>query len=140
MPLSRRLSTVALLSGLLAAPLSAQLAPITVPKGLLRLDFGGRFDNWDRRYNDGVKQDVASDFIFPSFDGRFLTPLDSAQAALRRVTGVQNLGLSLGKTTASMLVNVGTANIGAAYGLTSRLTVFGNVPIVRNPRSSISCR
>jgi hypothetical protein len=131
MTLPRPLRALTLLSGLIAAPLGAQLAPLTVPKGLLRLDFGGRFDNWDRRYIDGVKLDAGSDAAYNPFDGRFLVPLDSAQAALRRITGVAALGLSLGRTSASMLVNVGTGSIGAGYGLTSRLTIFGTVPIVR---------
>ncbi len=131
MTLTRSLRAVALLSGFVAVPTAAQLAPLTAPKGLLRLDFGGRFDNWDQRYRNGVKQDAGSDFTFDPFEGRFLAPLDSAQAALRRVTGVQDISLSLGRTASSMLVNVGTASIGAAYGLTSRLTIFGTVPIVR---------
>ena len=131
MTLPRPLRALALLWGTLAAPLVAQLAPLTMPKGLLRLDFGGRFDNWDRRYNNGVKQDAGSDFTFSPFDGRFLAPLDSAEAALKRVTGVQAISLSLGRTSSSLLVNVGTGSIGAAYGLTPRLTIFGTVPIVR---------
>ena len=114
-----------------AAPLAAQLAPITVPRGLLRLDFGGRFDNWDRRFFNGVKQDAAGDFIRDPLDATFLTDLAVDEAELRRITGVQAISLSLGKSTSSMLVNVGTASIGAAYGLGSRLTVFGSVPIVR---------
>jgi hypothetical protein len=131
MTLPRPLRAVALLTGLLAAPVAAQLAPLTVPKGLLRLDFGGRFDNWDQRYLNGAKQDAGFDFRFTPFDGRFLAPLDSAEVALRRITGVPGASLSLGRTSSSMLVNVGTGSIGAAYGLTSRLTVFGTIPIVR---------
>ncbi len=131
MTLSRPLGALTLLAAIAAAPLPAQLPPLTVPRGLLRLDFGGRFDNWDQRYLGGVKQDAASDFIRETVDGRWLAPLGSAEDALRRVTGVQALSLSLGRTSSSMLVNVGTANLGAAYGLTRRLTIFGNVPIVR---------
>ncbi|HEX7024575.1 MAG TPA: hypothetical protein VF187_07135 [Gemmatimonadales bacterium] len=112
-------------------PVAAQLAPLTVPKGLLRLDFGGRFDNWDRRYLDGERQDAAGDFIRNPLDGGFLPALALDQTELRRVTGVEALTLSLGKSSSSMLVNVGTANLGAAYGVTRRLTLFGNVPIVR---------
>ena len=114
-----------------AAPLAAQLAPITVPRGLLRLDFGGRFDNWDRRFFNGARQDAAGDFIRDPLDGGFLADLALDEAELRRITGVQAISLSLGKSTSSMLVNVGTGSIGAAYGLGSRLTIFGTVPIVR---------
>jgi len=131
MTLPRPLRALVLLTGILGGPLAAQLAPVTVPKGLLRLDFGGRFDNWDRRYVDGVKGDAGADFTFTPFDGRFLATLDSAEAALHRVPGAGAASLSLGNTTSSMLVNIGTGYIGAAYGITRRLTVFGTVPIVR---------
>ena len=128
---ARRLSLLLLLCCSAIAPLSAQLQPITVPRGLLRLEFGGRFDYWDRRYLDGTRQDAAGDFIRNPLDGAFLPTLAADEAALRRVTGAQAISLSLGASTGSMLVNVGTGNIGAAYGLGSRLTLFGNVPIVR---------
>lgn len=131
MVLPRPLRALTLFCLAAASPLAAQLAPITVPKGLLRLDFSGRFDNWDRRFLNGVRQEAGSDFTNDPFDGRSLPPLAAAEAQLRRVTGVQAIGLSLGKSSSAMLVNVGTASIGAAYGLTSRLTIFGNVPIVR---------
>lgn len=131
MPRLQSFRALFLFSSLVAAPAAAQLAPISVPKGLFRIELSGRFDNWDRRYLDGVKQDAASDFIRNPADGRWLAGLGSSEAALSRVTGVPGLSLSLGKASAAMLVNVGTGGIGAAYGLTSRLTIFGTVPIVR---------
>ncbi|HEV8149079.1 MAG TPA: hypothetical protein VGP61_02740, partial [Gemmatimonadales bacterium] len=112
-------------------PLAAQLAPLTVPKGLIRIDIGGRFDNWDKMYFGGVKRDAAGDFIRDPATGAWLPSLGETEQRLRAVTGVQALSLSLGKTSANMLVNVGTESIGAAYGLTSRLTLFGTVPLVR---------
>jgi hypothetical protein len=131
MLLPRPLRVIGFLSVAAVLPLAAQLAPISVPKGLLRLELAGRFDNWDQRFLNGVKQDAAADFVFSPFSAFKLPPLAVAEAELRRVTGVQAISLSLGATSSSMLVNVGTASIGAAYGLTSRLTVFGTVPIVR---------
>jgi hypothetical protein len=131
MPFLRPLRALALIFVAAAVPLTAQLPPITVPKGLLRLDFGGRLDNWDRRYLNGVKQDAASDFIRNPVDGLWLPGLGEAEARLRLVTGVNALSLSLGQSTSTMLVNVGTGSIGAAYGVTRRLTLFGTVPIVR---------
>ena len=128
---ARRLPLLLLLCCPAIAPLSAQLQPVTVPRGLLRLTFGGQFDYWDRRYLDGTRQDAAGDFIRNPLDGAFLPALAADEAALRRVAGGQAISLSLGGSTGSMLVNVGTGHIGAAYGLGSRLTLFGNVPIVR---------
>src|SRR5437867_1171735 len=128
---SPRAAALLLLLAAAAPPAAAQLPPLTVPRGLLRLDIGGRFDNWDQRYLDGIRQEAAADFNRDPADGHWLPGLASVEEQLRRVTGVQAIALSLGKTTASTLVNVGTYSIGAAYGLTSRLTVFGTVPIVR---------
>jgi hypothetical protein len=130
MPFLRPLRALVLIFVAAAVPLAAQLPPITVPKGLLRLEFGGRFDNWDRRYFNGVKQDAASDFSRDPVDGLWLPGLGDAEARLRQVTGIA-FSLSLGQSTSSMLVNVGTGSIGAAYGVTRRLTLFGTVPIVR---------
>jgi hypothetical protein len=129
--LPRPVRAIALLCLGFALPLPAQLAPITVPKGLVRLDFGGRFDNWDERFLNGVRQDAGGDFTRNPFGGSAFAPLALSEAELRRVTGAQAINLSLGASSSSLLVNSGTLSIGAAYGLTSRLTVFGTVPIVR---------
>jgi hypothetical protein len=133
MSLSRPLPKLLICSLLTVAPfpLAAQLAPLTVPKGLFRLDIGGRFDNWDQMYFGGVKRDAAGDFIRDPATGAWLPSLAETEQRLRAATGVQAISLSLGKTSANVLVNVGTESIGAAYGLTSRLTVFGTVPLVR---------
>lgn len=110
---------------------AAQLTPITVPRKLLRLEFSGKFDNWDQRYVDGVKQDAAAEFTFSPLDGRYLPTLATTVTDLRRITGVQTVTMSLGQTRSAMLVNAGTGGLGAAYGLTSRITLFGTVPLVR---------
>jgi len=116
---------------LLAAPLAAQLPPLTAPKGMVRLEFGGRFDNWDKMYFAGSKQDAAGDFIRDPVNGAWLPSLAEVERRLKAITGAVSVSLSLGKTSAHELVNVGTESIGAAYGLTSRLTVFGTIPYVR---------
>ncbi len=113
------------------APLAAQLPPLSAPKGMVRLEFGGRFDNWDKTYFSGTKLDAAGDFIRDPATGAWLPSLGEVERRLKAITGAASVSLSLGKTSAHELVNVGTESIGAAYGLTSRLTVFGNIPYVR---------
>lgn len=133
MPLLRQRSAL-LVGTLLAAAsprLAAQLPPLTVPKGLLRVELGGRFDNWDKMYIGGVKQDAAGDFIRDPVTSAWLPGLAATEAGLRKVTGMQAISLSLGKSSANMLVNVGTESLGLAYGVTRRLTLFGHVPLVR---------
>ncbi|HTL05988.1 MAG TPA: hypothetical protein VL241_09600, partial [Gemmatimonadales bacterium] len=115
--------------GLLGVPAEAQLPPLTVPKGLLRFDLGGRLENWDQAYIRGIKQDAAGSFLRDPATGSWLPALGDTEQQLRAITGVQALSLSLGRTTGHMLVNVGTESIGAAYGVTRRLTLFGTIPI-----------
>jgi hypothetical protein len=131
LPVRRPGLLLLLATAALPGALRAQLQPITVPKGEFRFDFGGTLSNWDRRYLDGVKQDAAGDFIRSPADAAWLPSLNDAQQRLRQVTGVADLALSLGSTSASILANSGTSRIGAAWGVTRRLTLFGTVPIVR---------
>ena len=131
MPSARlpRLVTLALVSVVTAS--SAQLQPVTVPKGVFRLDLGGRFETWDTRWLDGTKQGAGGDFTSNPLGASFLSTIGAEQAELRRITGVQGITLSLGRSASSILVNVSTGGIGAAYGITRRLTLFGMVPWVR---------
>ena len=100
-------------------PLVAQLPPLTVPKHYFRLDLSGRFDNWDRMYFDGVKRDAAGDFVRNPATGSWLPELGAVEARLAALTGAPGVSLSLGRTNANLLVNVGTEYLGAAGGAAS---------------------
>lgn len=129
-PLRPHSGVLGLLIGL-AAPLKAQLPPITAPAGQARFELGGRFSYWDQVFTASVKREAMADFIRNPVDASWLPGLAPSQSALRAVTGVQSLTLSPGRTTGSLAVNLGVAEIGAAVGVTSRITLFGTVPIVR---------
>lgn len=120
---------------LLAAPgittLGAQIAPLTVPKGWLRLDLSGSFASYDRRFLDGRTQDAAGDFIHNPAGRTLLPGLRTADSLLALVTGLGDAAVNLGETSASQLVVTGTGGLGLAYGLTRRITVFGYMPFVR---------
>jgi len=134
MPRRRRLSWLLIWVGLsvLLLPVSqAQVLPITVPKGKLRFDFGGKFELYDWRWRDGAREEAAADFQRSVVDPTFLPGLTDAEARLKRITGLSTVDLSLGRSAASRLVKLGTLGIGLAAGVTRWLTVFGNVPIVR---------
>lgn len=126
----RRLLPFALLVGL-AVPARAQLPPLTVPRGQIRLDFSGGFADWSERYRDGRKEQAAGDFLRDPVDAGWLPELTALETSLGRILGTSPSGLSLGRTRSRLLVNTGTAGIGLAFGLTSRLTIFGTVPFVR---------
>jgi hypothetical protein len=112
-------------------PLAAQLPPLTVPRGSVRVDGSGGFAVHDRRFRDGIREDAAADFIHDPA-GRSLFPaLATADSLLARITGMADAALTLGSTRASQLVFIGTGAVGLAWGVTSRLTLFGTMPIER---------
>ena len=114
-----------------AGPLAAQLPPLTVPKRHVRMDIGGSFAAWDQRFHSGLTESSAQDFVRDQVGSDFFPALASAEVLLSRVTGLADPRFALGRTTATQFVTRGTAAVGLAYGLTSRLTLFGMVPIVR---------
>lgn len=121
----------AALAAALAAPAAAQITPVTVPKGQLRFDFDGEFRSWDWRWHDGSREEWAARFDRPTLDRTVLPGLRAADSLLRRITGIQDVTLSAGKTEAAALVNFGTIGFGGSLGVTSRLTLFTRVPFVQ---------
>jgi hypothetical protein len=101
------------------------------------MDLGGSFATWEQRFRLGQSEAAAADFIQSSIGSAFWPGLRPGDSLLARITGL-SAGLDLGSSTASQHVFAGTAAIGLAYGLTSRLTVFGTLPIRRvQVRSSL---
>lgn len=115
---------------LLASPAQAQLPPLTVPKGEFRMDLGASFATWDRRFRQGQSEDLAQDFIRAAVGSDWWPGLRPGDSLLARITGVQG-ALNLGSTAASQHVFAGSGALGLAWGLTSRLTLFGTVPFRR---------
>ncbi len=128
-PCLRTAAVAAILIGVGPVAGLAQITPLTVPKGALRLDFSGEFRSWDWRWRDGGREEWAADFARP-LDRAFLPEIAESETRLRRVTGLAEMNLSIGRSIASSLVNLGTVGLGGAFGLTKSITVFGNVPIV----------
>ncbi len=123
----------ALLAGalLLPAAAAAQLAPVGVPKGLVRLDLDGAFESVDQRYLDGNLQEFGADLASPALGSDRIPGLTDADARLARITGDAGAGLDLGRLTATAQGSRSIGVIGLAVGLTSRLTVFARLPLVR---------
>lgn len=123
----------ALLAGALFLPAAAaaQFAPVGVPRGLVRLDLDGAFESVDRRYLDGALQDFAADLASPALGSDRIPGLSDADARLTRITGDAGAGLDLGRLTATAQGSRSIGVIGVAVGLTSRLTVFARLPLIR---------
>jgi hypothetical protein len=126
----RRMGTIACL--LLPGVARAQLAPVGVPAGVMRIDLDGTMDIWDSRYRDGTREPLGTDLTSPALGSDLLAPLSDADARIGRVTGVTGYRLNLGTLTTDAQADQGQGFFGAALGVTRWLTVFGRMPLVRS--------
>jgi hypothetical protein len=115
---------------LLAAPLSAQLAPVGAPKGTLRVTFGGHFQSADRRLFDGHEEDYLADFGSPALGSDRFGFLRAVDTVVGNAIGQSGYKVNLGGLSAHGQLTISTGNIGAAIGVTRQLTLFGNIPFV----------
>lgn len=121
----RRLAPAAALLVLVVVPLRAQLGLITIPRGSLRVDLSGAFYPNEEVWVDGAKRPLGS-FV----DGTANPTIAALQGSLAALLGQSVSGLSLGGITAIAAREHGIGDIGLAFGLTSRITIFGTIPIV----------
>jgi len=122
-----------LLAGVLFLPgtAAAQFAPVGVPRGLVRLELDGALESVDRRYLDGNLEDFAADLASPALGSDRIPGLSDADARLTRITGDAGARLDLGSLTATAQGSRSVGVIGVAVGVTSRLTLFARLPLVR---------
>jgi hypothetical protein len=126
----RRLGTIACL--LVPGAVRAQLAPVGVPAGVLRIDLDGTMDIWDSRYRDGAREPLGADLTSPALGSDLLAPLSDADARLGRIIGLAGYRLNLGRLTTDEQADVSQGFFGGALGVTRWLTVFGRMPLVRS--------
>jgi len=123
---------LAVLGCLLAPPVvQAQLAPVGVPAGLLRVDLDGTMDIWDHRWLDGTREPLGADLSSSALGSDLLPFLSDADARIGRITGLPGYRLNLGALTTDAQAENVRGFLGLAFGLTRKLTVFGRVPLVR---------
>ena len=130
----RRLGLLAGLLGGLLAPRAAraQLAPVGVPAGVVRIELDGAMDIWDSRYRDGTREPLGTDLSSSALGSDLLPSLADADARIGRITGVTGYALNLGKLTTDAQADVSTGFAGLALGLTRNITIFGRLPLVRS--------
>lgn len=109
----------------------AQLAPVGVPAGVVRVDLDGALTTWDHRWRDGEKEPLGADLSGPVFGSELFPSLADADARIGRITGLPDVRLNLGALATDAQADVGRGVLGVAVGLTSSLTVFGRIPLVR---------
>jgi hypothetical protein len=103
---------------------------VGVPRGTLRFDIRGAFESADRRLFDGTTENYLADFGSPTLGSDRVPLLRSADSLLGIVLGQAEYRLNLGNQRARGQLTIGTGTIGAALGLTSRITLFANLPLV----------
>jgi hypothetical protein len=123
---------LAVFAGLLApSGAYAQLAPVGVPAGVLRVDLDGSVETWDHRWLDGERAPLGTDLSSPAAGSDLLPSLTDADARIGRITGLTGYRLNLGALTTDALADESRGSLGLALGLTRAITIFGNVPLVR---------
>jgi hypothetical protein len=116
---------------LVPSALRAQLPAVGVPRGVVRVDLDASMEIWDHRWLDGQRQPLAADLTSPALGSDLIPTLAAADALVGSITGVSGYRLSLGSLTADAQQEDTRGYLGLALGLTSRITVFGRMPLVQ---------
>ncbi len=111
--------------------MSAQLAPVGVPGGTLRVELEGGLETFDRRFRNGQREGYGIDLSSPALGSDRIPILVDADARIGRIIGNAGYRLNLGLLTTDALADVGTGSAGLALGLSDRITIFGRIPLVR---------
>jgi hypothetical protein len=112
-------------------PAAAQLPDLGAPRGVLRLQIGGDFASANDQFDDGASQPYRAQFSASAVGAAFYPDLAPTQARIASLSGLGSYVLSIGQSTMRAQASVGTLRLGATLGISSKLSVFGMVPIVR---------
>lgn len=126
---ARRAGVLACL--LLPAVARAQLAPVGVPGGSVRIELDGSIETWDHRFLDGRRDALGADLSSDALGGDLIPLVGEADARLARITGLSTIRLDLGKLTTDAFADEGRGYLGLSLGLSDAITIFGRLPVVR---------
>ncbi len=132
----------ALLALLAAAPVAGAQAPLShtddaapVPRGSLRLKITTAWTRYDQRFTaDGGIESLTSDFSTDALGVAQFPLLAPTEASLRTLAGDQNVRMSLGRLEVRGGARIVTTPISLEYGVTRRLSIGVQVPIVQTRR------
>jgi hypothetical protein len=121
-----------LVLGVVSAPVAAraQLAPVGVPPGVVRLEADGALESWDKRWLDGNRQGYGTDVSSPALGTDLFPFLSQSEAVIQSVTGQSAFRFNLGALATDAAVDRGAGMFGASLGLTRAITIFGRMPLV----------
>ncbi len=116
---------------MVAGPVAAQLPSLNAPAGALRIELRGAFHPTTEVWRDGVRQPLGT-LITPgaALDAGATPLVAEVDARLSAILGAAAPLNNLGRVSPIAEWQRGVGTIGLAYGITRRVTVYGNVPIV----------
>jgi hypothetical protein len=109
----------------------AQLSPVGVPAGTVRVELDGVLETFDRRFRNGTRESYGADLSSPALGSDRIPVLADADTRIGRIIGNTGYRLNLGELTTDALADVGRGVFGLGLGLTNRITIFGRIPLVR---------
>ena len=126
---ARRLGVVCCL--IIPSGLSAQLAPVGVPGGTVRVELEGYIESFDRRFRNGDREGYGADLSSPALGSDRIPFLTDTDQRITRITGIASYRINLGALATDALGDVGAGSLGLGLGLTNRITIFGRIPLIR---------
>jgi hypothetical protein len=125
----RRLGIIASL--IIPSRVWAQLVPVGVPGGVVRLEVDGSLESFDQRFFAGRRESYAADLSSGALGSDRIPRLADADARIGRVIGNSSYRLNLGALTTDAHADVGTGVLGLSLGVTNAISIFGRIPLVR---------
>lgn len=108
-----------------------------IPKGALRVDFSPRYSNFNQRFSlgtpglvDGAPEALGADLTTDSAGSNLFPSLAAADAAIGAITGDPTYRMNVGTFTTVRDGDIRHFPFGFAFGLTSRITLRANIPLV----------
>jgi hypothetical protein len=123
---------LAIIASLMIPPrLWAQLAPVGVPGGAVRVELDGSLDAFDHRFRAGENESYAADLSSLALGSDRIPRLADADARIGSVIGNTGYRINLGALSTDAHADIGTGYFGLSLGLTNGITIFGRIPLVR---------
>jgi hypothetical protein len=111
---------------------AAQLPPLGVPGGVVRLELDGSLSTFDQRFRAGRLEGYGSDLSSSALGSDRIPLLSDAEARIGRIIGNTGYRINLGRLSTDAHGDVGTGFLGLSLGLTRGITLFGRIPLVRS--------
>jgi hypothetical protein len=109
----------------------AQLPPVGVPGGAVRLELDGALETFDRRFRQGHLEPYGADLSSPALGSDRIPLLADVDARIGRIISNSGYHINLGALSTDAHADVGTGLLGLSLGLTGPITIFGRIPLVR---------